>query len=60
MSIVTHFNIPSANATKATNATRFAMMFRIRLIPCPAPFEAASSTEESDLKLYVQSYISKA
>lgn len=53
MSIVTHFNIPSANATKATNATRLAMIFRIRLIPCPAPLDAASSTEESVLKTKV-------
>lgn len=53
MSIVTHFNIPSANATKATKATRLAMMFSIRLIPCPAPLEAASSIEESVLKIKI-------
>lgn len=47
---VTHLSIPSANAIKATKATRFAMMLRIKAVPWDAPLLAASSNEESVLK----------
>lgn len=48
---VTHRIIPSANEINAMKATRLAIMFRTRLIACVAPFDAASSTEESFLNL---------
>lgn len=48
--VVAHLNIPSAKEMNATNATRFAIMLRIKLVPRDAPLEAASSKDESALK----------